>query len=336
MPTVVIAASDATDLSKSKADYVCTGTNDQTTLNAAIAAHGSFGFIRVALTEGTFNIAAAVSNVTQLTGCGWSTSLNFTQSFGGIAMRFAYASDLFFNGNGNELQTIQLDGFMDNCYFYDFVTAAPTNPLLNAVGAQVSNCYFEDIAGLAYRGLECSLVATYFTGCAVAVDNRSVNVSACHFTGCETGVLNTATGSHATVSASIFRDTGKCVDATQNMNVSGNVFRQMPAGAVTIKSSISGGAVVIADNLFVCSEDDTIAVLCANGGASPDGPTITGNRIIMDDSGGTPDRPIVVESNVQDTLVSNNDFRNGPANPIDDSGTGTSTGAGNFINGTWV
>lgn len=61
-PTIVIAASDASDISKGKADFVCTGVNDQETIQAAIdpfIPSSPFQGLRVLLTEGTFNIDMA-------------------------------------------------------------------------------------------------------------------------------------------------------------------------------------------------------------------------------------------------------------------------------------
>ncbi len=54
-PSVVVAADDAAALSKTKADYVCTGDNDQVPIQAAIDSLGSAGG-RILLTEGNFGI----------------------------------------------------------------------------------------------------------------------------------------------------------------------------------------------------------------------------------------------------------------------------------------
>lgn len=55
-PTVVVAASDASDLSKSKADFVCTGSGDEQTIQAAADVMSTGG--RILLTEGTYYVAA--------------------------------------------------------------------------------------------------------------------------------------------------------------------------------------------------------------------------------------------------------------------------------------
>lgn len=51
-PTVVVAAVDASDMSKSKADFICSGVDDQNVINQAIAVCADGG--RVLLTEGSF------------------------------------------------------------------------------------------------------------------------------------------------------------------------------------------------------------------------------------------------------------------------------------------
>ncbi|MDP3015249.1 MAG: right-handed parallel beta-helix repeat-containing protein [bacterium] len=56
--TKIVAASNS--LNKEKADYVCTGTNDQITIQAAIDALGANGGA-VYLLEGTFNISASIN-----------------------------------------------------------------------------------------------------------------------------------------------------------------------------------------------------------------------------------------------------------------------------------
>lgn len=64
MPTVVVAASDASDLSKSKADYVCSGGNDQSVIGEALSvlptSPRTMG--RLVFTEGTFTLVGGTSS----------------------------------------------------------------------------------------------------------------------------------------------------------------------------------------------------------------------------------------------------------------------------------
>ena len=57
-PTLVVAASDALQKIKDRADYVCTGINDHLMIQAALDELGVGG--RVILTQGTFNLHAAI------------------------------------------------------------------------------------------------------------------------------------------------------------------------------------------------------------------------------------------------------------------------------------
>jgi hypothetical protein len=76
--TIVVAASGASAKIKAGADYVCTGTNDQNTINSAISSVASAGGT-VRLSAGTFTISAPVTitaSSISLEGTGVSTKLN--------------------------------------------------------------------------------------------------------------------------------------------------------------------------------------------------------------------------------------------------------------------
>ena len=77
--TLTVAASDSTELSKTQADYVCDGVNDQAEIQAALAALPEGG--KVILTDGTFNCAGVIAPAagTTLSGQGPdATILSFT------------------------------------------------------------------------------------------------------------------------------------------------------------------------------------------------------------------------------------------------------------------
>src|SRR5690554_2584980 len=57
--TLTVAASDSTELSKTQADYVCDGVDDQAEIQAALAALPEGG--KVILTDGTFNCAGVIA-----------------------------------------------------------------------------------------------------------------------------------------------------------------------------------------------------------------------------------------------------------------------------------
>ena len=77
--TLSVAASDSTELSKTQADYVCDGVNDQEEIQAALAALPEGG--TVVLSDGTFNCAGVIAPAagTTLSGQGPdATFLEFT------------------------------------------------------------------------------------------------------------------------------------------------------------------------------------------------------------------------------------------------------------------
>lgn len=101
-PTVVVAASDATDLSKSKADFVCPGVNDETVIQAACDLLGTVGG-RVLLTEGTFSLSdvVAMGPLTTLQGMGsGATILTYGSTTGPVitVSHDSTISDLFLLG----------------------------------------------------------------------------------------------------------------------------------------------------------------------------------------------------------------------------------------------
>lgn len=76
--SLTVAASDASDASKGRADYVCDGTADDVQIQAAIDALSVIGG-RIILSAGTFNTAATITNdedLVTLQGMGrWATTI---------------------------------------------------------------------------------------------------------------------------------------------------------------------------------------------------------------------------------------------------------------------
>lgn len=108
--TIVVAASNSKDTTN--ADYICTGTNDHTTINTAIAALPSTGG-RVVLMDGTYNLGGTINITvpyTELRGQGWNTKLAVNNSTNIYAITFNPAastrmdgcvvSDMRINANG--------------------------------------------------------------------------------------------------------------------------------------------------------------------------------------------------------------------------------------------
>ena len=77
--TVFVAASDASAKSKSGADYICTGTNDEETIQDAVDSLPSVGGI-VQLSEGTFVFSNNISNATVPQGVELKSNVTFKGS----------------------------------------------------------------------------------------------------------------------------------------------------------------------------------------------------------------------------------------------------------------
>jgi hypothetical protein len=117
-PTVVVAAADATDLSKSKADFICTGINDEDEIQAAIDLL-PFNGGRVVLTEGEFHPdwdQIALKQGTHLMGMGMRATtidMNDTNPTTGTGPVFdipagkteCLITDMTFQGPSNGLAT---------------------------------------------------------------------------------------------------------------------------------------------------------------------------------------------------------------------------------------
>lgn len=107
--TFIVAASNTTN--KEKADYVATGTSDQTQINAALSAASSAGGGVVYLTEGTFTVDGSISvpnNVT-LVGSGDATLIQLATS--GLASTVnAIVNTDTTTGNNVGIMNLKLDG----------------------------------------------------------------------------------------------------------------------------------------------------------------------------------------------------------------------------------
>jgi len=113
-PTLVVAASNAKY--PSRADYVCTGTNDQTTINAALAAlpvnnAGQKGG-RVLLTEGDYSLGGTinVASFQSLHGTGWGTRMRLVNGANCWAVTFIPDATGSNNAQGIEVGSFTVDG----------------------------------------------------------------------------------------------------------------------------------------------------------------------------------------------------------------------------------
>ena len=215
--TVAVAAASASDLSKSKADIVCTGVNDDGTINGAWDLAGVTD-AHVVLSEGVFNIGADVivmpDNAT-LSGKGWQTRLSTTATSGTLIemtgrnlvanlqiQRAAAAGNTLigielgelcqvFQVRGEQLQTfIGLPGASD-CYvgacFADtcneFITASAGFEQLLVIGNQaigvvdLGTAFYARVIGNRFQGGSVSMLQASAGAEVVIADNQFVSSS---------------------------------------------------------------------------------------------------------------------------------------------------------------
>lgn len=163
--TIVVAASNSTTRGKTRADYTCTGTGDQATIQTAISALPATGGC-IILLEGTYNLSGGISLIanTLLQGQGRSTILKLANGTSGNTRLISGAHgatvcDLAIDGN-----SVQGDG--ENAGIYSYGTNA-----FKARRVDIYNVYGH---GIEVCGGESSPIASYtsvrdcsISGCAL-------------------------------------------------------------------------------------------------------------------------------------------------------------------------
>jgi len=174
--TLTVAASDSSEANKSNADYICSGSNDQVTINSAIAKLTAGG--KVLLLEGTYSIAGAINLLDSVTlaGQGWSTVLQVAAA----AARWNYgiiqnvgASDQSAGKDKLIIRDLRIDGNVSaapathiGIYFYSCTDCLVDGVYIHDMsgggiefagdGGQhnvVTNCHLENIAVSAGVGI---------------------------------------------------------------------------------------------------------------------------------------------------------------------------------------
>lgn len=351
--TVVVAASDASDVSKAKADFVCSGSDDQETINRAIGLMGDRKG-RVVLTEGVFEITGSIDFAASFVGVGiWETWLNWSgdrlmiqaHSISDLSMSDEGATPgeydaaiRLYDGAAHNLQMfgagigvgIELVGFSHLSASY--ISWFDRNVHAEGWSTHVEGCYIEDAlsAGVEVNSGHATITGTMLdrvdTG-ALVVANSPTVVSGCVLYGYSTpfGQRAIQNNSRMTITGNTFIEHNPAIQMDGDGVISGNRFENARDYAIVAPA---GSAIVIDGNMFHAgnSTDQAIHVT----GSSGRGPAITNNRFR-----GTPP-PIVIDYGVEETLVNGNTFVDVTGGYLDDDGVDTSTGAGNFVNGVWV
>lgn len=236
-PTVVVAASDSTDLSKSKADFVCPGINDDETIQAAADLLTNGG--RLVLTEGIFSVAPDSIQLladTHLMGLG---------AFD--------ATVLAVTGDG-DIVNVATDCVISDIVFDGQLASTVVGIAGNASNVELRSVRFNDmttaveVGGDDWRLLSCAAAAFN------VVNWLSFTVGHQYFrmTGCMTGGRINLNGTETVeIAGNIIASTIALGTTTQDVSIVGNTFWQ-PAGTddAIINGTTVTGLVVSGNSVF--------------------------------------------------------------------------------------
>lgn len=343
-----VAASNATDHEKDRADYLCDGTADDVQIQAAINALDATNGGRVTLSSGTFNISSQVATSRPLTLIGAGSSSTFiliAVGLTGIAMDFTgelWARDFLIRGHGSAAAaqtyiSATLSGTVERCSF-DGGSSARTNVGLALPGFQgtVRDCHF-DISGTT-GAANLSMDGTFFT-----------EVTDCYFRS-ETGVSIFGSAEGILLHHNIFDRGvagGLVVDTASNLHITDNQFWSFGGSGISLDtatgSKVSGNLVYQATNHGIIIIDSTDVQITDNkitgcgtatddtySGIILDGDTntcmVTGNMVRYAGANHTRYGIRVDDATCDGNVVYMNDLRtSGDTASFSDAGTGTLT-----------
>lgn len=283
--TVVVAAVDAYDVSKDGADYVCTGTDDHLTIQAALDVGSGYPGGKVLLTEGGFALGGPIAPHDSQTLEGYGIDNTYLLAVSGLSSAamiqrttsspfYVTVRNLALYGDGNARDGIN---FRQSAY------------------CRIERCYVADLTrygiALTRTGFDHTdewIIDNYLNSCGdsgVFVDGSNrVNIRGNHVTASDVGIKLVG-GSVAIVEGNpiVTVDVGIYLDTTADMIIDGNY----------IDATVDG--------IFLVGADRT---------------NITANTI----DGGTNDINIS-NAACDDTFITVNRLKGGT--PVADAGTGT-------------
>ena len=172
--TLVVAASDSLDRSKAQADYVCSGTNDEVQIQAAIdAVAASPGRGSVVLSEGTFNISSTIimKSYVSLFGSGlMATILSATSGTllgdDGVQVSGIEIAHLELNGNASAIWGISLnldESIIHNVFTSTFSSGAAIYLKPGSEEVIVAGCFINggNSSGIRADNVAVSLLIAY-------------------------------------------------------------------------------------------------------------------------------------------------------------------------------
>lgn len=275
--TKIVAASNASQALKDGADYVATGTSDQTVINSALTAAAGG---KVYLTEGTYTVSGSISipDNTTLTGSGQGTIIQLadldananmivntnTTNGAGVVVR-----DMKLNGR-NDLNT---SGTQRGIYLNNVgnnVSPGATFTGLLVVNFRSDAVYLVSVAGTTITGSTFNAAAP--TNASAAIDGRYVS------------------GLSVTNNAIAGNYWGVRLDNSSQNTVADNFFYGNTEGV----NSINASGNVISGNTFTGSTTDIELYQGSNN-------TVSGNALSTNAY-----RGIVLDTTSSNTLSSNN------------------------------
>ena len=273
-----VAASDASAISKSRAQFTCDGTADEVQINAATTALPAGGG-KVVLSEGTFTIAATITldDKCSLQGQGPdATTVKVDDSTQINAITLAsnagdlVISDLTVDGN----KANQSDGSDDNSQ----------NGMYLAVGTpyrvSVQNCKVVDnyYNGIVCSGFEFTLIGCGMFGNGTAADSYGLHLSSCYQAkvyGCHVGNDNSGmanwggiyfylAGRNSIMGCSVYSNTNTGINLSNEANDNQIVGNWVSYNGIYGIEMANGERNNINDNVVSYSEEHGIAVHAAN------------------------------------------------------------------------
>lgn len=338
IPTVFVAASNGPAREQAIADYVCTGTDDQTTINQAVADKITpSGFGRLVLGTGLFSISGTLdfNNPSNLSILGMGLDQTIIKTASG-SPAFIMFTDVA--STGLTIENITLDGNSICTRLTTNTVSLTTRPIFN--GIKVNG--FTDIA---FNDLGPGILVhnSFFSNCGTAihfdVDGHETVISNTRFENCTYGLISYGGLSKSRIIGCHFDAISQVAidNAGSQLVMLGNVIE----GSCSIKAIRAGQGSIIANNQIINvtgigietrANDALIFGNFINGfgsagvycrgpatGSAAHRPRIIGN-VIRDTTGNA----IELTSDINDALIVGNDLRGG-ATPIIDSGTGTLT-----------
>lgn len=309
--TKIVAASNASQALKDGADYVASGTGDQTQINDALTAAAGG---KVYLTEGTFTINGPIQvrNNTTLSGAGPGTVItvpnaqngsyymvtNFDTSTGtNIAIR-----DLKIDGN----KANQTSGATAGIYFDHMGGGSGTSA---RTGGTITNVTVTNTYGSSGIILSLSNQNTVTNTTVLGAGGSGIRLA--------NSPYNTLTNNflQGNSTAGIYLDTNSYRNTISNNSIQTNSF----AGIYLYNSNEN---VVTSNNISDSGTNTNNNALYVAGTSAR---TSLTNNIVMDGNASTTNYPINIASTAESTLVSNNLFSSTPGTSSINDASGTTT-----------